>query len=374
MIRKIVLLGLSFFAMCWQLAFSQQANFTIDQGNNICVNECITITDISTSPVNIVTWTWSIQSTSLDIPTIPNPNSQDPGTICFGSPGVYTIFLAIVDANNNNNQANTSLTVVSCPGSISAGFIVQETACVNECITVTDTSEGTPVSWNWVLDVTPVSAAFIVNPTEQNAEICFLETTANPIGIELTVANADGKISKFTKQITVVPNPTVFVSSDTIVDLGDPAILGAISTGASSYQWSPDVTLTNPKGLTTFAYPIETTSYVIRAEDGNGCFAEDTVKVYLNFLPQIGVPTAFSPNADGKNDLLVVEGLALDICIFKIYNRYGKQVFESTVQKNGWDGNYKGKAEGPGVFYWTLEYEFNTGQAGTLSGNTTLVR
>ncbi|MFK8036744.1 MAG: gliding motility-associated C-terminal domain-containing protein [Crocinitomicaceae bacterium] len=376
MIRKITLLGLSFFAMCWQVALSQQANFTIDPGNSICVNECIVLNDISTSPVNITNWVWSITSTVLDIPTIPNPNDQQPGDICFTSPGVFSIQLDITDANGNVSNANVQLTVVSCPGSISAGFTVQETVCVGDCIVANDTSQGTPTSWNWSLDVTPITAAFILNPVDQNPTICFETVTADPIGIELKVTDVDGKVSKFTKQITVIDIPTVVGSIDTIVELGDPAFLSAVATSPIklNYQWEPSETATNAKGLATNVYPIETTSYVIRVEDTYGCFAEDTVKVYLNFLPQIGVPTAFSPNGDGKNDLLVVEGLALDICIFKIYNRYGKQIFESTVQKNGWDGNFRGKAVGAGVFYWTLEYEFNTGQAGTLSGNTTLVR
>jgi gliding motility-associated-like protein len=96
--------------------------------------------------------------------------------------------------------------------------------------------------------------------------------------------------------------------------------------------------------------------------------------VYLNFKPKIGIPSAFSPNGDGNNDVLAVEGQALDVCNLKVYNRYGIQIFESSNQKNGWDGNSKGRRESPGVYYWTLEYEFNTGKNGTLSGNTTLIR
>ena len=381
MIKKVTLLVFAMFAMCWQIAISQTANFTIDQGNNICVNECITITDNSTSPVNITNWSWSITSTNVNIPVIPNPMDQDPGTICFSEPGTFLIDLTITDANGDVANANVQLAVVVCSGSIAAGFISKSTVCEDECITMIDTSQGTPVSWEWT--VSPLTAVFPGTSNEQNPTFCFLNaTTTDPIEVELTVTNADGKFSKFTKQVNVVPNPTVAAkvgtnataSKDTIIELGNPAVLSAVSTGASKYSWEPDVTVTNPKVLTTFAYPDETTDYVIRVEDGNGCFAKDTVRVYLNFIPNIGVPTAFSPNGDGKNDLLAVNGLALTKCIFKVYNRYGIQVFESTVQKNGWDGNYKGKPENPGVFHWTLDYEFNTGKSGILSGNTTLVR
>ncbi|MFK8036743.1 MAG: gliding motility-associated C-terminal domain-containing protein [Crocinitomicaceae bacterium] len=376
MLRKITLIGLSFFSLCWQMAFSQQANFIIDQGNSICVNECITVSDLSMSPVNITNWVWSITSTVLDIPSIPNPNNQVPGDICFTSPGVFNIQLNITDVNGNVSNANVQLTVVSCPGSISAGFTIQETVCVGDCIIANDTSQGSPQAWNWSLNVLPVNAAYIVNSVDQNPTICFTSTTAAPIGIELKVTDVNGKVSKFTKQITVIDVPTVVASIDTIVELGDPAFLSATATSPTklNYQWEPSQTATNPRGLTTNVYPIETTSYSIKVENSYGCSAEDSVIVYLNFQPKIGVSSAFSPNGDGKNDLLLVEGLALEVCIFKVYNRWGDKIFESTVQKNGWDGNYKGKAESPGVYYWTLEYGFNNGQEGTLSGNTTLIR
>lgn len=381
MLKKLTLLGFAMFAMCWQIALSQTANFTIDQGNTICVNECITITDLSTSPVNITNWDWVITSTCPSIPVIPNPAGQDPGTICFSEPCTYLIELSITDANGNVANANVQLNVVVCPGSLSAGFSSKSTVCENECMTMTDTTQGTPTSWQW--DVTPVTATIPGSSTDQHPTFCFLNATTNdPVEVELTVTNADGKISKFTKQIDVAANPTVIATigtggsatKDTIIELGYPAILHATAMGASKYLWEPSSSVTNPKALSTFAYPDLTTEYIVTARDGNGCFAKDTVKVFLNFIPQIGVPTAFTPNGDGKNDLLAVNGLALTTCIFKVYNRYGIQVFESTVQKNGWDGNFKGKPEDPGVFHWTLEYVFNTGKRGVLSGNTTLVR
>ncbi|MDX1349431.1 MAG: gliding motility-associated C-terminal domain-containing protein [Putridiphycobacter sp.] len=376
MIRKITLLGLTMFAICWQTAISQTANFSIDQGTNVCVNECITITDLSTAPGNIDNYSWSISSTNPNVPVLPNPNDpdptdQDPLAICFSEAGSYLISLQITDDVGNVANANVQVEVVVCPGSLAAGFISKSTVCLNECVTMIDTSVGVPTSYTWT--ALPAGSAVTSTPDIADPTFCFLDASV-PVEISLTVTNADGKISKFTKQIDVVTNPTVAANLDTIVELGNPAIISAFATGATKYRWEPSTSVVNPKVLTTFAYPEETTDYVITVEDGNGCTASDTVKVYLNFVPQIGVPTAFSPNGDGKNDLLVVKGLALSKCIFKVYNRYGIQVFESDTQKNGWDGNYKGKPMDPGVFHWTLEYEFNTGKSGILSGNTTLVR
>ncbi|MFK8044488.1 MAG: gliding motility-associated C-terminal domain-containing protein [Crocinitomicaceae bacterium] len=387
MLKRIALLGLAMIAINLQVALSQNASFTIDQGTTICVNECITITDNSTSTVNINAWAWSITG-PIPIPSIPDPGAQDPTpeingnqtAICFSETGTYLIELQITDANGNVANANTQVNVVVCPGSINAGFIGPSSVCLGDCIALRDTSEGVPVNWQWDINaLAGVNAVFLpdglTQSNLQNPEICFYSITGtDPITIELTVTNADGKVSKATKQVNVVEIPTVTASLDTIVELGNPAIIGATQTGASKFRWEPSETVVNPKSLTTFAYPVETTDYVITVEDGNGCAASDTVKIYLNFIPNIGVPSAFSPNGDGKNDLLVVKGLGLTKCIFKVHNRYGIGIYESTVQKNGWDGNIKGKPATPGVYYWTLEYEFISGKSGTLSGNTTLVR
>ncbi len=266
----------------------------------------------------------------------------------------------IMTLNANNNDPN-----------LVAGFISKPVICEQECITMTDTTFGTPVTWQWA--ITPVNAAIPSMSNLQNPEFCFINASNN-VSVQLTVTNADGSFSQATQILNVVNNPTVIAPKDTVIDLGEPAILNVTSIGATYFSWEPSESLTRPSSSSTFAYPEETTNYFIKVEDSNGCFAKDSVTVYLNFSPQIGVPTAFSPNGDGKNDILVVEGLALDVAIFKIYNRYGIQIFESTNQKNGWDGNYKGRPESPGVYYWTLDYEFNTGQKGKLSGNTTLIR
>ena len=262
--------------------------------------------------------------------------------------------------NVNNNDPN-----------LVAGFTSKSTICEQECITMTDTTFGTPITWQW--QILPVNAAIPSTSNQQNPEFCFLNAN-NSVTVQLTVTNADGSFSQVTKQLLVASNPTVTASMDTIIDLGTSALLSATATNASIFKWQPEISVVNPSRQNTFASPQETTNYVIRVEDANGCSAVDSALVYVNFEPQIGVPTAFSPNGDGKNDILVVEGLALETCDFKVYNRYGIKVFESFNQKNGWDGNSKGRLESPGVYYWTLEYEFNTGQKGLLSGNTTLIR
>ena len=116
------------------------------------------------------------------------------------------------------------------------------------------------------------------------------------------------------------------------------------------------------------------TEFWVTFTDVNGCIATDSVRVFVNFIEGIGVPQAFSPNGDENNDILFVKGYGIDQLNFKVFNRYGQLVFETSDQNIGWDGKFKGRDENPGVFAWVLEYTFITGKSGVTSGNTTLIR
>jgi gliding motility-associated-like protein len=94
------------------------------------------------------------------------------------------------------------------------------------------------------------------------------------------------------------------------------------------------------------------------------------------------VPTAFSPNNDLTNDLLVVHGISKQvrqIVTFKIFDRWGEQIyedqnFEVNQPDRGWDGQFLGQPSDPGVYVWLLEAEYLDGHREKLKGDVTLVR
>lgn len=86
------------------------------------------------------------------------------------------------------------------------------------------------------------------------------------------------------------------------------------------------------------------------------------------------VPTAFSPNDDSQNDLECVYGKCIETLLFSIYNRWGEKVFETTDQKQCWDGIYRGKKMNTGVFVYYLQATLKTGESVTKKGNIGLVR
>ncbi|OWY23474.1 hypothetical protein C7N43_37980, partial [Sphingobacteriales bacterium UPWRP_1] len=89
------------------------------------------------------------------------------------------------------------------------------------------------------------------------------------------------------------------------------------------------------------------------------------------------MPGAFSPNNDGVNDILrPVSNIALVSMTLKIYNRWGKLLYETTDQTAGWNGIYRGTPQEIGVYVYTLVYTTadNPAEARLMHGNVTLVR
>lgn len=87
------------------------------------------------------------------------------------------------------------------------------------------------------------------------------------------------------------------------------------------------------------------------------------------------IPTAFSPNGDGNNDVYTLHGLdgarSID---FKVFNRWGQEVFASTDKNASWDGTTGGKANPSGVYAYMLTVTNIDGTTETKTGNITLMR
>ncbi len=88
----------------------------------------------------------------------------------------------------------------------------------------------------------------------------------------------------------------------------------------------------------------------------------------------VALPTAFSPNGDGINDILYVRGAGIKTLDLKIWNRFGQLVFETTDQKKGWDGTYNGQPQPIEAYAYVLKATIIDGTTRTFKGNITLLR
>ena len=112
--------------------------------------------------------------------------------------------------------------------------------------------------------------------------------------------------------------------------------------------------------------------------DALGCTTADSIIIYVNLPicdePNVFVPNAFSPDGDGYNDIIYVEGIGITSLNFKIYNRWGELIFESNDQSIGWDGQYNNVDQEMEVYTYILEAIFRNEKNAIIKGNITLLR
>ena len=159
----------------------------------------------------------------------------------------------------------------------------------------------------------------------------------------------------------------------TIPTGGSAALNGTVPVG-STYTWSPSNTLSCSNCLNPIATPAQSTTYTLSVTNTNGCQMNDTVTVHID-LPcgELFVPTAFSPNNDGSNDVLYVYGNCISDLTFVLFNRWGEKVFETTDPTVGWDGTFNGKPENPAAFAYYIKAKVD-GISITKNGSIALVK
>ena len=149
------------------------------------------------------------------------------------------------------------------------------------------------------------------------------------------------------------------------------------ASGGIFYQWTPAAGLSNDTISNPVASPEQTTTYSVTVTDSIGCSDVDSVLVIVTVVVEennLIVPNAFSPNGDGKNDILYVKGRNIKTIRFVIYNRWGEKVFEAGRPEEGWDGKYKGQFADSAVFVYYVKVEFIDGTEDFIKGDVTLIR
>ncbi len=331
------------------------SSFTPSQVN-LCENDCISFADNSTG--NPTSWSWDFGNGQTS-------TQQNPTNVCFPISGSYVVSLTVSNSSGTNSSTQT-LTVTNCSAPQADFSIVDDSICVGDCIEITDLSTNIPTSWNWTFNGgTPASAT-----TSDPGLICY--DTPGSYTIDLTVSNAYGT-SSVSLPITVGDYPTIVAAGDTTIDMGGEAILTSLGTGGD-YNWVPSEYVDCPDCPDVIATPLLTTSFFAQMISPEGCVSQDTVIVTVNFMDIVDVPNSFSPNGDGLNDILYVKGVGITDMTFRVYNRYGELIYETTDQKEGWDGTFRGQEENPGVFLWTVEYTLVDDSTTTKSGTITLIK
>jgi gliding motility-associated-like protein len=335
---------------------SVTANF-----NAFVLNSCdsllsIDLTNTSTNGLNFI-WDFELEQIF----------EENPINYTYTLPGTYQITLIAINENLCNPYDTVSQIFTLLPN-LEASFIV-EPNCVGLPLVLNNNSpiQTSNTTWNFGNGT---------SSTNWQPELIYDTDGFYTISLTLIDSNTCNFIASDTQYVEITSNPIASFFTDTNYYLyPDLVTFNNTSNNYTNFEWFlGDGTYNNQdetfehlfNGLYSF------TNCLVAYNDY--CIDTFCRDLYIDFIRLIGVPNAFSPNGDGLNDMIFVEGEGIVNLNFKIYNRWGEVVFETTDQNIGWDGVYKGVLQEMEVYTYLVDATFIDGENVKLKGNITLLR
>lgn len=237
---------------------------------------------------------------------------------------------------------------VTFTSDISVNTMPDTAICTGQSVTLAATSNGQTFSW---LPQNGLDNAGVLEP------VATPETTTQYI----ITATKGFCTQKDTVVVTVAPKIQVNVTPDALIEYNVPFQLNATSPqirnyAAATFLWTPADGLSDANIQSPVAVLRENHSYTVDVTSELGCKGTGQVNLSIKRQESITIPTAFSPNGDGKNEVLVpVVNDIESIRYFRIYNRWGQLVFFTDQLDTGWDGSFKGGSAVSGTYVWEIE-------------------
>ena len=247
---------------------------------------------------------------------------------------------------------------------------IYNTTCLGNPVQFTDSSYTDPANWQWNFD--DVASGTLNIDSAQNPAHLF--SSAGNFNVTLIVSK-NCATDTVTKTITINPLPIVDAGANVTITQGSSTTLNA--TGGTNCNWQPSAGLSDPAICNPIANPNTTTTYYVTVTDVNGCSNIDSITVTVVDeikCNEIFIPTAFSPNGDGQNEMFYVRGNCIKDLSFSIYDRWGEKVFETSEATKGWDGKFKNKDLNTAILMYYLNATLLNGDKVTKKGNITLMR
>lgn len=252
---------------------------------------------------------------------------------------------------------------------VDSAALVCTTVPVELVATNLNTSDSLTYQWNSVGTIISGQGTnrIVVAPTSTTNYIVVAQNQYGCTSTAQTVVNVSSS------------NPGLSIQADRdTVYVGSVAQLLATQQVGYVYNWTANPTLSADSIYNPIVSPKVTTTYFLTITDALGCTTRDSIVIYVSLPicdePNVFVPNAFSPDGDGYNDVIYVEGNAITDINFIIYNRWGEQVFESNDKSIGWDGKFKGKDCPPDVYGYYMQCRCLDGNELIKKGNITLLR
>lgn len=268
--------------------------------------------------------------------------------------GTSTIWVYEILNACGSDSTEVTMNVDAAP---TVGVPIKVEICKGDSTLVTATNNGYAITWS----TGATGATTYLGP---DTTTLFYVTATNP-----SCGFAVDSIL-----IIIHDKPNLTAGNDTLIGIGGEVVLWANSTQNVTYEWVPDIDeciTTNCDSI--YDVPDQATVYVVYITDEYGCKNSDTLLVDINGYMDVFIPNIFSPNGDGYNDYLVINGPRLFNFQLEIYDRWGKRVFRTDEQKDYWNGTLNGSPLSPQTFVYMLSGENVLGERIIIEGNVTTI-
>ena len=181
------------------------------------------------------------------------------------------------------------------------------------------------------------------------------------------ISNFCGEVSD-TVNFRVSPYPIVDLGLDTIL-CGDFEVPLDAGNPGMTYNWIPTGETTQKIKAT------EQVTYIVEVTNADGCMGSDDFRIGTECISFDHIPSSFSPNNDGLNDMFKPTLINYQDYTMAIYNRWGEVLFESNKPEIGWDGTYNGKVVPNGVYLYSIRFiRTETGEFKNVKGLVHVLR
>lgn len=303
-------------------------------------------------------------------------NWQGPAGTATGNPanltGPGTVSVTVTDQEGCTGTISTI---------ISAKNIILTTLTTNE--TCQGAADGTVVIQSANGAVLPLTISIAGSAPQVAAQFPFSISGFTSGTYSLMVTDADGCQVLQSVNIGLQQSLEVLFQPDEVTILKGESILlnPQINFSAASFTWSPAEGLSCSNCERPTASPEATTIYTLTATAVSGCSAEGFVRVIVTGNTRVYIPTSFSPNNDGINDVFYIQAADANAIVSRlnIFDRWGNHVFSAEMLpvndgNAGWNGEYRGSTLNPGVYVYTAEMIFSDGRIRLYRGEVTLMK
>jgi gliding motility-associated-like protein len=333
-----------------------------------CTSLSFLFTNTSTpppgKPFKNNSFAWQIGSSYI------GPMDNSPVKYDFPSPGTYPVSLIILDTNycNSGDSKDIKLGVVA---NVVAKIETPNMGCAPYDAEFTNASLG---GHDFFWDFGDGTTSTEMSPVHRYDNI-------GTYVIKLLVldSNTCNKRDSTTFTLSVNPKPTAAFSAAPVPpQVNTPTTFTNQSTGAIRYKWvfgDGDTAITNNKDDVKHQYNHTGTFTAVHIAF-NQFNCSDTARITVETLidPLLDVPNAFTPGRGGRSSIIKVVGFGIDNMSWRIYNRWGQKVFETSNRNDGWDGTYKGVLQPMDVYTYTLDVIYSDGKTTRRTGDITLIR